>query len=168
MEGNAVKPTADLYDEQGENLQSISLQFKSFGAISSFCGSARTIKCFEDNVLIKSVLSTPGKGQVLVVDGAGSLRRALMGDMIAKLAEQNGWAGVIINGAVRDRLALSELNLGVLALGSNPRKSTKEGQGSVDQPVEIDGVIIHPGVTIFADEDGILVERPRVNSETLT
>jgi regulator of ribonuclease activity A len=95
--------TADLYDERGEKLDSIALQFQSLGGISHFSGPARTIRCLEDNALVKSTLGTPGDGAVLVVDGAGSLQTALMGDMIAASAVANGWAGVVINGAIRDR-----------------------------------------------------------------
>lgn len=152
-------PTADLYDERGEELQSVALQFQSLGANASFTGKIRTVKCFEDNALVKSILATPGEGAVLVVDGGGSLRSALMGDMIAESAVANGWAGVVINGAIRDRVAISALDLGVKALGSNPRKSSKAGAGTADEPIEIAGVTFTPGRTIYCDEDGILVER---------
>lgn len=151
--------TADLYDERGEDLESISLQFQSLGGRSHFSGPARTIRCFEDNALVKSTLALPGDGSVLVVDGGGSLRTALMGDLIAASAVANGWAGVVINGAVRDRAALAELPLGVKALGSNPRKSAKAGAGESGVEVEIDGVSIRPGAMIWCDPDGILVER---------
>ncbi|MBT2513512.1 ribonuclease E activity regulator RraA [Arthrobacter sp. ISL-30] len=151
--------TADLYDERGEELESVAVQFNDLGGNSHFSGPVRTVKCLEDNALVKTVLGTPGKGAVLVVDGEGSLRTALMGDMIAESAVQNGWAGVVINGAVRDRVALSGLPLGVKALGSNPRKSGKTGSGEVDVDVEIDGVRIRPGAMIYCDPDGVLVER---------
>jgi regulator of ribonuclease activity A len=151
--------TADLYDERGEELESIALQFQSLGGLSHFSGPARTIRCLEDNALVKSTLGTPGSGAVLVVDGAGSLRTALMGDMIAASAVANGWAGVVINGAVRDREVLADLPLGVKALGSNPRKSAKEGTGETDVELEIDGVTVRPGAMIWCDPDGILVER---------
>src|SRR6476620_1084446 len=121
--------TADLYDERGGELESVSVQFQSLGGHTHFSGPVRTIRCFEDNALVKSVLATPGHGSVLVVDGAGSLRTALMGDMIAASAVANGWAGVVINGAIRDRLAIAGLPLGVKALGSNPRKSAKDEIG---------------------------------------
>lgn len=150
--------TADLYDERGDELSSIPLQFQDLGGRSHFSGPVRTVKCFEDNALVKTVLGTPGEGAVLVVDGNGSLRTALMGDMIAESAVQNGWAGVVINGAIRDRLALAKLPFGIKALGSNPKKSTKTGRGEVDVPVVIDGVHIEPGNTIYCDPDGILVE----------
>jgi regulator of ribonuclease activity A len=151
--------TADLYDERGEDLESISVQFQNFGGESHFSGPARTIRCFEDNALVKTVLATPGEGAVLVVDGQGSLRTALMGDLIAASAVANGWAGVIINGAVRDREALATLSLGIKALGSNPKKSAKTGVGEVDVEIVIDHVRIQPGVMVYSDPDGILVER---------
>ena len=151
--------TADLYDERGGELESVSVQFQSLGGHTHFSGPVRTIRCFEDNGLVKSVLATPGHGSVLVVDGAGSLRTALMGDMIAASAVANGWAGVVINGAIWDLLAIAALPLGVKALGSNPRKSAKDGAGAIDVPLEIDGVAIRPGVMIWCDPDGILVER---------
>lgn len=151
--------TADLYDERGEDLQSVALQFQSIGGRARFSGPIRTVKCFEDNALLKSVLATPGAGAVLVIDGGGSLETALMGDMIAQAAVTNGWAGVVINGAVRDRVVIGRLELGVKALGSNPRKSTKTGAGVTDEIVEFAGVRFTPGRTIYCDEDGILVER---------
>jgi regulator of ribonuclease activity A len=151
--------TADLYDERGEELDSLALQFQSIGGHSHFSGPVRTLRCFEDNALVKSTLSTPGDGAVLVVDGSGSLRTALMGDLIAASAVSNGWAGVVVNGAIRDRTAIAELPLGVKALGSNPRKSAKAGAGEVDVELVIDGVTIRPGAMIWCDPDGILVQR---------
>ncbi|MCU1511781.1 MAG: RraA family protein [Arthrobacter sp.] len=151
--------TADLYDERGEELDSVALQFQSLGGHTHFSGPVRTVRCFEDNALVKSTLSTPGGGAVLVVDGGGSLRTALMGDLIAASAVSNGWAGVVVNGAIRDRAAIAELPLGVKALGSNPRKSAKAGNGEADVDLEIDGVSIRPGAMIWCDPDGILVER---------
>lgn len=150
--------TADLYDERGEELASISLQFQSLGGRSHFSGPVRTIRCFEDNTLVKSTLDMPGHGSVLVVDGGGSLRTALMGDMIAASAVANGWAGVVINGAIRDRTAIAELPLGVKALGSNPRKSAKAGAGERGVELEFDGVTVPPGAMIWCDPDGIFVE----------
>ncbi|MEV4953504.1 ribonuclease E activity regulator RraA [Paenarthrobacter nitroguajacolicus] len=151
--------TADLYDERGEELESIAVQFQNLGGHTHFSGPVRTIRCFEDNALVRTVLSTPGDGAVLVIDGQGSLRTALMGDMIAETAVANGWAGVVINGAIRDREAIARLPLGVKALGSNPKKSAKTGVGEVDVQLVIDRVRIQPGVMIFCDTDGILVER---------
>jgi len=151
--------TADLYDDRGEELESVAVQFQNLGGHTHFSGQVRTIRCFEDNALVKTVLGTPGEGAVLVVDGEGSLRTALMGDMIAESAVANGWSGVIINGAVRDREALARLPLGIKALGSNPKKSAKTGVGEVDVQLVIDRVRIQPGVMIYSDPDGILVER---------
>lgn len=151
--------TADLYDELEESIQSLPLQLRSFGRRRAFDGPIRTVRCHEDNVLVKSVLSSPGDGAVLVVDGGGSLNRALMGDMIAELAVANGWAGVVINGAIRDSVAIDALDLGVKALGTNPRKSTKEGAGEVDVTLEFGGVVFRVGARLYSDEDGILVER---------
>jgi regulator of ribonuclease activity A len=156
---NGTINTADLYDERGEDLDSVSLQFQSLGGHSHFSGPARTIRCFEDNALVKSTLATPGDGAVLVVDGGGSLRTALMGDLIAASAVANGWAGVVINGAIRDREAIADLPLGVKALGSNPRKSSKTGAGETGIDVTVDGVTIRAGAVIWCDPDGILVER---------
>lgn len=154
-----TESTADLYDRLGEALQSLPLQLRSFGGRAAFSGPVRTVRCFEDNVVLKSVLETPGDGAVLVVDGGGSLDRALMGDMIAGLAARNGWAGVVIHGAIRDSADIARLPLGVKALGTNPRKSTKEGVGEIDVEVAFGGVVFRPGARLVADEDGILVER---------
>lgn len=151
--------TADLYDELGEAIQSVPIQFNRYGAHSAFDGPIRTVRCFEDNALLKATVSAPGEGAVLVVDGGGSLERALMGDMIAEIAVQNGWAGVVINGAIRDGVAIGSLELGVKALGTNPRKSTKTGDGEVDVDLEFGGVTFRVGAHLYSDEDGILVER---------
>ncbi len=151
--------TADLYDEHGDALQSLALQLRSFGGNARFAGPIRTIRCFQDNALVKSTLATPGDGAVLVVDGGGSLQTALMGDLIAQSAVDGGWAGVLINGAIRDSAVIATLPLGVKALGTNPRKSAKTGAGVLDEVVTIDGVVFRPGARLFADEDGVLVER---------
>ncbi len=118
-----------------------------------------TIRCHRDNALVKSALAEPGKGKVLVVDGAGSLESALMGDVIAAGAAQNAWEGVVILGAVRDTTALGGIDLGIKALGSNPRKSAKEGVGERDVPVTFGGVVFVPGQRLHSDDDGILVSR---------
>jgi len=151
--------TADLYDTHGDDLQSVSTQFRSFGGRSGFEGPIRTVRCFEDNALVKSVLATPGDGAVLVIDGGGSLNTALMGDMIADSAVANGWAGVVIHGAIRDSVAIGGLDLGVKALGTNPRKSAKLGAGELDVDLEFGGAVFRAGKRLYADEDGILVER---------
>ena len=151
--------TADLYDERGDELDSLALQLHDIGGHVAFHGAVRTIRCHRDNALVKATLATPGDGAVLVVDGGGSLESALVGDLIAASAVENGWAGIIVHGAIRDREAIGTLPLGVKALGSNPRKSAKEGVGEVDVPVEIGGVVFRPGAHVWADADGILVER---------
>jgi regulator of ribonuclease activity A len=120
-------------------------------------GPITTVKCFEDNALLKSVLSEPGKGGVLVIDGNGSLHSALVGDIVAGLGVENGWAGLIINGAVRDAAALRTLDIGIKALGTNPRKSSKNGDGQRDVAVEFGGVWFVPGEIAHSDDDGIVV-----------
>ncbi|GAA1135926.1 MULTISPECIES: ribonuclease E activity regulator RraA [Microbacterium] len=151
--------TADLYDELGDGIQSLPLQLRSFGRRRAFDGPIRTVRCLEDNALVKSLLATPGDGAVLVIDGGGSLNTALMGDLIAASAVQNGWAGVVINGGIRDSVAIDGLDLGVKALGTNPRKSAKLGAGEVDVTVSFGGVEFAVGAHLYSDEDGILVER---------
>lgn len=151
--------TADLVDQYGETLQSIPIQFRSFGRRTRFSGPAVTCKCFEDNALLKATLSDWAEpdGSVLVVDGGGSLRSALVGDLIAGIAVERGWAGLVIHGVVRDSAAIDELDIGIKALGTNPRKSSKTGAGQVGKVVEIGGVRIAPGQTIVSDEDGVVV-----------
>ena len=149
--------TADLIDQYGDVLQSCDLQFRQFGGRSRFSGPIRTVRCHQDNVLIRQVLSEPGDGRVLVVDGGGSLHTSLVGDIVAGLAQGNGWAGLVVNGAVRDVVALAGLDIGVKALGSNPRKSAKEGAGEIDVPVSFGGVRFEPGAHLYSDEDGIVV-----------
>ncbi|SES33422.1 RraA famliy [Streptomyces sp. yr375] len=148
-------PTADLVDRYGTELRVCDLQFRQFGAHRSFAGPVRTVFCDEDNGLLRDLLRTPGDGHVLVVDGGGSLRTALVGDLIAGAAQDNGWAGLVLHGAVRDSVALSGLRLGIKALGTIPRKSAKDGTGAVDVPVTLGGVTFHPGDVLHADDDGI-------------
>jgi regulator of ribonuclease activity A len=149
--------TADLVDEHGEALQSCDLQLRQFGGRRRFHGPIRTVACFQDNALVKKVLSGPGEGAVLVVDGGGSLHTALVGDLIAGLARDNGWAGLVVHGAVRDTEELAGLDIGIKALGSNPRKSAKLAVGQVDVPVRFGGVTFRPGEQLYSDEDGVVV-----------
>ena len=151
------RPTADLVDEIGPDVRSCDLQLRQYGGRSQFAGPITTVKCFEDNALLKSVLSEPGNGGVLVIDGEGSLHSALVGDVIAALGVDNGWAGLVINGAVRDSAMLRGLDIGVKALGTNPRKSTKTGDGQRDVAVEFGGVLFVPGEIAYSDDDGIVV-----------
>jgi regulator of ribonuclease activity A len=149
--------TADLVDEHGEALQSCDLQLRQFGGRRRFSGPIRTVVCYQDNGLVKQVLSEAGDGAVLVVDGGGSLHTALVGDLIAGLAQANGWAGLVVHGAVRDTEALAGLDIGIKALGSNPRKSAKLAAGQVDVTVSFGGVTFRPGDHLYSDEDGVVV-----------
>ncbi|MGV0837653.1 ribonuclease E activity regulator RraA [Mycolicibacterium thermoresistibile] len=159
------RPTADLVDEIGPDVRSCDLQLRRYGGRSAFAGPISTVRCFQDNALLKSVLSEPGNGGVLVIDGDGSLHTALVGDVIAELARSNGWNGLIINGAVRDAATLYTLDIGIKALGTNPRKSTKTGTGQRDVAVEFGGVTFVPGEIAYADEDGIVVVPPSPSVE---
>ena len=149
--------TADLYDEHEGLARVPLLQFRSFGGRASFSGEVRTIKCFEDNSLIKAASAEPGEGRVLVVDGGGSFRCALMGDLIAAAFTDHGWAGVVIWGAVRDSDALGAMNLGVKALGTTPRKSVRRGEGQSGVTLTMGGVEWRPGDRLYADADGVLL-----------
>jgi len=151
-----VVTTADLLDEHPDALV-CGLPLAQFGGVSAFEGPVATIRCHEDNVLLKQRAAEPGLGRVLVVDGGGSLRVALLGDMVAGLAAANGWAGLVINGCVRDVAVLRHLPIGIKALGSNPRPSGKEGAGEIDLPVEIGGITVRPGAHLASDDDGIVV-----------
>ncbi|OMC04214.1 ribonuclease [Mycolicibacter heraklionensis] len=151
------RPTADLVDEIGPDVRSCDVQFRQFGGRTEFAGRISTVRCFQDNALLKSVLSEPGDGGVLVIDGSASLHTALVGDVIAELARSNGWAGLIVHGAVRDASTLRTLDIGIKALGTNPRKSTKTGAGERDVVVEFGGVAFVPGAVAHSDDDGIVV-----------
>ncbi len=149
--------TADLVDAHSDIVQSCEAQFRQYGGRVRFHGQIRTIKSAEDNALVKQTLATPGNGAVLVIDGAASLRCALVGDLMAGAAQKNGWSGLVIWGAIRDAVALAGLDVGIKALGSNPWKSSKNGTGQVDVPVSFGGVEFRPGSWLYSDEDGILV-----------
>jgi regulator of ribonuclease activity A len=131
--------------------------FRDFGGRRAFSGRALTVRCFEDNSRIKELSTTAGEGRVLVVDGGGSLRCALLGDMIGKALADHGWAGVILAGCVRDTAALATLALGVKALAPHPRRSSKRGEGEVGVPVEVGGVRVLSGDLVHADEDGVVI-----------
>lgn len=149
--------TADLVDQHGDQLRVCDVQFTSYGAVQSFAGHVRSISCPEDNALLHELLRMPGDGCVVVVDGAASLRVALLGDLMAERARDNGWAGLIIHGAVRDSAVLAGIDVGVQALGTNPRKSGKAGAGAVDVPVSFGGVTFAPGDILHADQDGVVL-----------
>jgi len=148
--------TADLLDEHPD-ARVCQTVLRQFGAIAAFSGALSTVRCHEDNVLLRQQVSEPGGGRVLVVDGGGSFRVALLGDMVAGLAAANGWAGLVVNGCVRDVAVLRHLPLGIKALGSNPRPSGKSGAGEIDVPVEFGGITFRPGAMLASDDDGIVV-----------
>jgi regulator of ribonuclease activity A len=147
--------TADLLDAHQE-LQCCDLQFRSFGRSPRFSGAISTVRC-RDHTPVKQVLSQPGAGRVLVVDGQGSMHCALVGDILAGMAVANGWTGIVVRGAIRDSAAVAMLDLGIKALGTNPRRCVTAGEGEIDLPVEFGGVVFTPGEYLYADEDGIVV-----------
>jgi regulator of ribonuclease activity A len=144
-------------DDIGADVRSCDLQLRQYGGRAEFAGAITTVRCFQDNALLKSILSEPGNGGVLIIDGDGSLHTALVGDVIAELGRYNGWSGLIINGAVRDASTLRTLDIGIKALGTNPRKSTKTGAGERDAAVSFGGVTFTPGDIAHSDDDGIVV-----------
>jgi len=154
--------TTDLCDGHEALLEDGSLRvvepmFNSFGGRAAFHGPIATLRLFEDNGLVRAALETPGAGRVLVIDGGGSLRRALVGDQLAALAVKNGWAGIVVNGCIRDSRAIGEMDVGVLALDTHPRKTVKRNQGEAEVAVSFGGVTLRPGEWLYADEDGVLV-----------
>jgi regulator of ribonuclease activity A len=154
--------TADLSDEHSSSLKVADNIFKHYGKKTKFHGEIVTVKVFEDNVLVKAELEKDGTGKVLVVDGGGSLRCALLGDMVAALIEKNNWNGVLIYGAVRDSADINGMNVAVRALGTHPFKSIKKGEGDRNILVHFAGVVFKPGAFIYADEDGIMVSEKKL------
>lgn len=154
--------TADLWDEHEDNCRVVDPLFRSYGGVESFWGEVRTLKVFEDNSLVRAELEKDGKGRVLVVDGGGSLRCALLGDKLAELGQANGWSGIVIFGAVRDSAVLKNIAFGVKALNTNPKKSVKRGEGQREISLLIGGVKIEPGSYIYADSDGIVVSEQKL------
>lgn len=155
--------TADLYDDYGEQLQVVAPGFGNYGARSAFSGQITTLKLFEDNTLVRETLNQPGVGKVLIVDGGGSLRCALLGDQLAQLAVDNGWSGIIINGCIRDADMIKTMDVGVKALNTNPAKSAKRGEGQRDMVVAFAGASFTPGAYVYADTDGIVVSERKLN-----
>lgn len=154
--------TADLYDEYEDKLQIATPMFNDYGGNLKFCGPASTVKVFEDNSLVRAALEEPGEGRVLVIDGGASLKCALLGDMLAELAKENDWAGIIVYGCIRDSAVIANIAIGIKALNTNPRKSVKKGTGERDVSVDFADVIISPGDYIYADEDGIVISGERL------
>ena len=155
--------TADLYDAHEDRVQVGEPLLRDYGGSARFCGETFTLRVFEDNSLVRRALEQPGRGRVLVVDGGGSLRCALLGDLLGLLAVDNGWAGVIVNGCVRDSRALASLTLGVKALAANPRKSVKQGQGEEGPEVRFAALTFRPGQWVYCDQDGILLSPVRLH-----
>jgi regulator of ribonuclease activity A len=160
--------TADLCDAHEDQLALGTLRlldpvFHLFSRTECFSGEAVTLKVFEDNALVRAALEEKGEGRVLVVDGGGSLRCALVGGNLGQIAEQNGWAGIVVNGCVRDALELNELNVGVAALTTCPRRGQKRGTGERDVAVHMPGAPVRPGEWIYADIDGVLVASAPLN-----
>ena len=151
--------TTDLCDQYADELQVCEAQFRSFGGQARCAGPAATIKCFEDNSRVRELVNERGDGRVLVIDAGGSLRRAVLGDLLAGNAVSNGWSGILISGALRDSAAIAAMPLGVYALGTCPLKTAKLGTGQRDLPVRFAGVTFDPGAWVYIDEDGVIVAR---------
>jgi regulator of ribonuclease activity A len=149
--------TADLYDDHSDKLSVASPLFMMCGQKACFGGEIVTIKCHEDNSLVRETLGTDGKGKVLVIDGGGSLRCALVGDRLAQKAIDNGWEGIIVNGCIRDSVLINEMATGVKMLNTNPAKSVKRGIGLLNETVRFAEVVFKPGAFVYADADGIVL-----------
>ena len=149
--------TADLYDEHTAEVQVAEPLFRHFGGRRTFCGPIATLKVFEDNLLVHEQLKESGEGRVLVIDGGGSLRSALVGDVLAQRAKDMGYAGCVINGCVRDVADCAKIEVGLMALAANPTRPKKKGFGERGVPVAFGGVKFTPGDWLYADDDGILV-----------
>lgn len=149
--------TADLYDDHGDQIQVAEPIFRDFGGRKAFSGAIQTVKLHEDNTLVRKALEETGDGRVLVVDGGGSLRCALVGDRLAALGASSGWAGIIVYGCVRDIAELSQVPIGIKALHAHPAKSAKRGEGVRNSIVRFAGVTFSPNAYVYADDDGIVV-----------
>ena len=155
--------TADLCDGHEGSIRVATPIFRSYGGRHSFHGRIATLKLFEDNGLVRQALDTPGEGRVLVIDGGGSLRCALLGDQLAALAVRNNWAGVVVWGCIRDSVAISNMELGVLALALHPRKTVKKNLGESGVTVSFAGIDFVPGEWLYADADGVIVAAEQLN-----
>jgi len=153
----------DICDDFLPELQVLEPLFKEYGGRQKFFGEIVTIKCFEDNSLVKQILGTDGGGKVLVVDGGGSLRCALLGDMLGAMAAENGWQGIVINGCVRDVEILKTIDFGVRALNCLPLKSNKRNEGQLNIAIRFAGVDFEPGQYLYADENGMVVANTRLD-----
>ena len=151
-----IPKTTDLCDAR-DDVQACAVLFQSYGLRRAFTGPIRTLRCHEDIGLMRDTVSQPGWGQVLVIDGGGSISRALFGDVMAELASRNGWSGLVIHGAVRDADELDAIDIGVKALGTVPKRGSRTGEGERDVPVHFGGMTFTPGDHLVADADGVIV-----------
>jgi regulator of ribonuclease activity A len=154
--------TAELYDAHGEALQVAAPIFQNYGKKHCFGGSIVTIKCHEDNSLVRETLGTDGKGKVLVVDGGGSLRCALVGDLLAQKGIDNGWEGIIVYGCIRDSRVINQMEIGIKALNTNPTKSVKRNEGIMHETLHFAGIQFKSDEFVYADEDGIVVSKSKL------
>ena len=159
--------TADLLDANEEAVRAgtirvVAPMFRHFGGRTAFAGTIATLKLFEDNSLVRKALEGPGEGRVLVIDGGGSLRCALVGDQLAQLGARNGWSGIVVYGCIRDAKAIAEMDIGVMALATHPLKTVKKNVGETNVAVTFGGVTFAPGEWLGADEDGIIVAPARL------
>jgi len=158
-----VFTTPDLCDDHPDEVRVLAPILRTFGGREAFFGQAVTVRCFEDNSRVKDLVGTPGEGRVIVVDGGGSTAKALLGDIMGQAAADNGWAGLVIHGAVRDVEILRTIDLGVQAIGSIPLKTEKLGVGDVGVDVTFGGVTITPGDFVYADANGVVVSATAIH-----
>jgi regulator of ribonuclease activity A len=156
--------TTDICDEFPDDVEVAEPLLRQFGGRRQFSGPVTTIKVHEDNLLVRRAVEQPGEGRVLVVDGGGSTRRALLGDILAGLAADNGWAGIVINGCIRDSVDIAEIDVGVMALATVPRKSHKHGVGEIDVSVSFAGLTFRANRYVYADEDGLLLAHKKLGA----
>ncbi len=154
--------TTDLCDAHEDKIRVVAPMFRSYGGKGAFHGSITTLKLFEDNSFVRKSLEQPGEGRVLVIDGGGSMRRALVGDQLAQLGISNGWSGIIVYGCIRDSIAISQMAIGVFALATHPLKTLKLNVGAIDTPLSFGGVTFTPGEWLYADQDGVIVSAKKL------
>jgi regulator of ribonuclease activity A len=154
--------TADLYDRHGDEISVATPGLRHYGGRMRFCGPLVTVKVYEDNQLVREQLEERGDGRVIVIDGGGSLRSALVGDVLAQRAKDQGYAGIVVNGCVRDVVQCAQIDIGLMALASNPTRPKKKGFGERGVPVAFGGVKFTPGEWLYADEDGVVVSAKKL------
>ena len=159
--------TTDLCDAHADKVRVVEPMFNSFGGRSSFHGRISTLKVFEDNSMVRTALESPGDDRVLVIDGGGSLRRALVGDQLAALGVKNGWVAVVVYGCIRDSRAIGEMDIGMFAIDTHPMKTVKRNAGELDIPITFGGVTFEPGDWLYADDDGVIVSHVALHKANL-